>query len=153
MSELVMSAHSQRVFPYLLYENAAGALDWLVRVFGFHEHLRHVSDDGRVDHAEISVDRYVILLAQPQSDYRSKKSRGDSSTYIELVIVVDDVEEHFNHAKAEGARIIREPTQEPWGTKSYRVADLEGRVWEFEQPLEKVAPGDWGAIVKNRDSE
>lgn len=51
----------------------------------------------------------AILLGQPPSDYKSKKSRGDSSTNIELVVIANDVEEHFRHAKAEEAKIIREP--------------------------------------------
>ena len=41
----------QTVTPYLLYEDAAAAIDWLSRAFGFQERLRFEDDTGAVTHA------------------------------------------------------------------------------------------------------
>ena len=41
-------ADAQRVFPYLAYEDAAAAVDWLCRVFGFERVDVQVIPDGRV---------------------------------------------------------------------------------------------------------
>ena len=46
----------QRITPYLLYEDAAAAVDWLTRAFGFTERVRFAEDDGLVSHAELVLD-------------------------------------------------------------------------------------------------
>ena len=45
----------QTVTPYLLYEDVAGALEWLSGAFGFQETLRFTAEDGTVSHAEMQV--------------------------------------------------------------------------------------------------
>jgi uncharacterized glyoxalase superfamily protein PhnB len=35
-----------QVVPYLLYEDAGAAMDWLIRVFGFTERVRDRQCDG-----------------------------------------------------------------------------------------------------------
>jgi len=44
---------------------------------------------------------------------------------------VDDLDAHFTHASAEGAKII-EPIHQH-GYRAYEAADLEGRRWTFAQ--------------------
>ena len=45
----------QTVTPYVLYEDAAAAIDWLSRAFGFQERLRFEDDTGAVTHAELTL--------------------------------------------------------------------------------------------------
>jgi hypothetical protein len=45
------------IAPYLYYEDAGAAMDWLVRVFGFEEIVRMPNPDGRVGHAELRARR------------------------------------------------------------------------------------------------
>ena len=47
-------------------------------------------------------------------------------------VYVDDVEEHFGRAVANGATII-EPLGSPWGLPLYVAADPEGNRWTFAQ--------------------
>jgi hypothetical protein len=44
-----------RVMPYLLYEDSDAALEFLVTAFGFTEKMRLTGDDGRINHAEVSI--------------------------------------------------------------------------------------------------
>jgi uncharacterized glyoxalase superfamily protein PhnB len=46
-------------------------------------------------------------------------------------VYVDDLDAHFAHAKAEGAKIVSEIHQQ--GYRAYEAADLEGRRWTFAQ--------------------
>ena len=39
---------SQRIVPMIAYEDAASAIDWLVRAFGFRENMRMADDDVRI---------------------------------------------------------------------------------------------------------
>ena len=40
-----------QVVPYLLYEDAGAAMDWLISVFGFTERVRDRQSDGTVRRA------------------------------------------------------------------------------------------------------
>jgi uncharacterized glyoxalase superfamily protein PhnB len=76
-----------RITPYLLYEDAAAALDWLARAFGFRERFRHEAD-GLIDHAEMEYGGSEIMLASPGNDYRSpvdSAARRSSSTCMSTI--------------------------------------------------------------------
>ena len=54
------------ITPYLYYENVAGAMDWLSRVFGFRERTKETmrSPEGRVVHTAMELGDGVIATAQ-----------------------------------------------------------------------------------------
>jgi uncharacterized glyoxalase superfamily protein PhnB len=43
-----------------------------------------------------------------------------------MKVYVEDVDKHFAHAKAEGAKIVSELEDGFWGGRIYRVLDHEG---------------------------
>jgi PhnB protein len=123
----------QTITPYLLYEDAAAALDWLTRAFGFTEAMR-MEDDGRVAHAEMDVGRGAhVHLGAPGGDYRSPKRLGTRTALIYLY--VDDLDEHCARAHEAGATIIEEPADQPYGDRRYAAEDLEGQHWYFAAPI------------------
>ena len=66
-----------RVTPYLFYEDAGAALDWLVKAFGFGERMRMTGPDGKVNHAEVDVaGDSVVMMGSPGSDYQSPQRHG-----------------------------------------------------------------------------
>jgi uncharacterized glyoxalase superfamily protein PhnB len=94
------------VSPYLLYEDAAAAIDWLCQAFGFRERLRYENDNGVVSHAELEVGSDgLIMIGYPGPDYQSPDHLGQNTTIVH--VYVDDVDAHCRHAKASGARITR----------------------------------------------
>jgi uncharacterized glyoxalase superfamily protein PhnB len=60
-----------------------------------------------------------------------------------MVVHVDDVDGHFARAKAAGATILSEPTDQPYGQREYGVRDPEGHSWWFATPTS--APAKAGA--------
>ncbi len=50
-----------------------------------------------------------------------------------ISVVVDDVDAHFGRATQHGAAVLGEPTDQPWGVRSYAVLDPEGHQWEFAE--------------------
>lgn len=131
------------VIPYLVYENAAEALAWLCDVFGFEEVLRHEGADGHVDHAELRIGGGVVYLGAPGGDFTSPKNGGYPGSLV--CVEVDDVDAHYAHARAAGAEVTEEPTDQDYGERRYTVVDPEGHQWFFSQPLRDVAPTAWGA--------
>jgi uncharacterized glyoxalase superfamily protein PhnB len=136
----------QTVVPMLSYEDGPTAIVWLCRAFGFNERTgnRHV-EDGRVTHAELDVGNgSTVFLATPTPDYQSprrhRKTCAAAARWSEapwvidgVLVQVEDVEEHFRHAKEAGAETLSGIEETPFG-RLYRVEDLEGHRWMFVQP-------------------
>jgi uncharacterized glyoxalase superfamily protein PhnB len=137
---------TQTITPYLLYEDAAAALEFLSRAFGFEETLRSTSSEGRVQHAEMRLDDGAIFLGEPGGDYRNPKRLG-ASTFC-LYVYVADADAHCAQARAAGAEIADEPADQEYGDRRYHALDPEGHEWYFAQRIRDVAPGEWGAETK-----
>jgi uncharacterized glyoxalase superfamily protein PhnB len=134
----------QTVVPMLAYEDAAAAIDWLTRAFGFEEAAgeRYTEEDGRVTHAELRVGQGAsIYLANPTPDYVSPKrhreeceaaARWSSVPWVVdgVLVHVDDVKGHFARAEAAGATMLSEVEEGPDGLL-YRAEDVEGHRWMF----------------------
>ncbi len=129
-----------RITPYLLYEDATAAVDWLVRAFGFKERMRITGPDGKVNHAELEMADGLIMLGSPGPDYRNPKNLGASThnTYV----YVEDVDKHFQIAQQAGAEILEEPTDQFYGDRRYGAVDPEGHEWFFATHVRDVAPED-----------
>jgi uncharacterized glyoxalase superfamily protein PhnB len=132
----------QTVIPMIAYENGAAAMDWLARAFGFREIERHESD-GRLAHGEMKVGDSLVMLATPSPDYQGPKhhreeceaaAKWSEVPYIidGMLVYVDDLDAHYERAKAAGARILS-PLEEGDEGKRYRAEDLEGHRWMFMQ--------------------
>ena len=123
----------QRVFPYLAYEDAAAAVEWLCRVFGFERVDVQTIPDGRVVHAALSLQGGQIMLASLFDGGGYRSPNGLDALPSHVLIHVDDVEAHFRQAKAAGANILYGPKDQPWGGRLYEATDLEGHRWAFLQ--------------------
>jgi uncharacterized glyoxalase superfamily protein PhnB len=138
---------AQRLVPFLGYEDAAAAIDWLCAAFGATEDRdsRFTDADGTITHAELDLEGSTIFLSTPAGYVSSRKHRGDCA--IErgmhenpwvidgLFVEVDDVDAHHARAAETGATILREPEDPGIGYRIYTAEDLEGHRWMFGQRL------------------
>ncbi len=60
------------------------------------------------------------------------------------MVRVEDARAHCERARAHGARILMEPTDQVYGERQYNAEDLAGHLWTFTQTLADVDPADWG---------
>jgi uncharacterized glyoxalase superfamily protein PhnB len=118
------------ICPYLYYEDAPRALDWLVNAFGFTERMRATYPDGRIGHCELAYGDSVVMVGSPP-EYRAD---GGNAARFGLYVHVDDVDAHHARALAAGARVQEPPTDQEYGVRSYGVLDCEGNQWWFAQP-------------------
>jgi PhnB protein len=131
--------------PMLSYEDVGAAIDWLTLAFGFEESGDRFSDDeGRVTHAELSLDGATVFLGWPGPDYRGPKRLAEQNERVARLLAtpwvfdgvqvkVSDLDAHYERAREGGAEILREPEDQPFG-RLYSAADLEGHRWMFMQP-------------------
>jgi uncharacterized glyoxalase superfamily protein PhnB len=138
---------SQRLIPFLGYEDAATAIDWLCAAFGAVENAeaRQTDGSGAVLHAELDLEGSTIFLSNPTGYVSSRRHRESCETertmhdnpwVIDgLFVEVDDVDTHHARAEEHGATIVRELDEPGIGQRIYTAEDLEGHRWMFGQRL------------------
>jgi PhnB protein len=131
------------VVPMLSYEDVGKASEWLAKAFGFQVVDRY-EDEGRVTHAGLSHDGTRFEIGWPGPAYESPKHHAENCEAARewlqvpwivdgVLVTVDDVDAHFERARAAGAGILREPEDQPFG-RLYSTEDLEGHRWMFMKP-------------------
>ena len=133
-----------RISSSLFYDDAAAAIDWLVRAFGFEVQERVEDEQGRIVHSQLVLDGGLIMVGQTglQADrefQQSPQALGGTNTQS-LAVHVDNVDAHCERARAAGAVITMEPATQDYGEgywvdRSYGARDIEGHHWWFLQRL------------------
>jgi uncharacterized glyoxalase superfamily protein PhnB len=138
---------AQRLVPFLGYEDAAAAIDWLCAAFGATENAeeRRSGTDGTIWHAELDLESSTIYLSTPADYVGSRKHREsceierrmhDNPWVIDgLWVEVEDVDAHRARAEENGATIVRDLDEPGIGYRIYTAEDLEGHRWMFGQRL------------------
>ncbi len=136
----------QRIVPFIGYEDAAGAIEWLGEAFGFEENRSERHEEGGViGHAELTLGGATIYLSTPEGYVSPRRLREtsdlarrayDNPWVIDGYFVeVDDIEAHAERARGAGATILRELEDPGVGFRIYTAEDPEGHRWMFGQRL------------------
>ncbi len=113
------------IIPTFRYDDARAAITFLKDAFGFEEHAVY-EQDGAVAHAELRLGDAYIMLGEHRAE-GSDLAYGGSTTYV----VIDDPDAHHARAVAAGAEIVRELTDQDYGSREYAAKDPAGNVWSF----------------------
>jgi PhnB protein len=123
-----------RVCPYLLYEDAASAVDYLTTTFGFVQRLAQIGGAGRA-HVELLLgDDGLVMLGQAGESFRSPSRLGAYPSVL-VHLYVDDVDALHERARAAGADVT-ELEAAPVGDRRFTATDPEGQVWVFAQRVQ-----------------
>jgi uncharacterized glyoxalase superfamily protein PhnB len=135
----------------VIYQDAAAAIDWLCKAFGFEVRLRIEGDNGRIEHSELTYGEGLIMVGQESADaprrwkstLRSPKSLNGAATQS-IMFFVDDADAHCAHARLHGAHIVEDPAthdygEDHWSDRSYGALDPEGHLWWITQRLRSPA--------------
>ena len=125
------------VIPVLIYPDVRAAVEWLSEAFGFSERVR-IGENHR---AQLSFGDGGLIVG----DVRRERRPPTAGEVTHSVMVrVDDARAHCERARAQGARILMEPTDFEYGERQYEAEDLAGHRWTFSETLADVAPEEWG---------
>jgi uncharacterized glyoxalase superfamily protein PhnB len=113
------------IIPTLRYQDAKAAIDFLVNAFGLERHHITENDDGTVAHAELTHGSGMVMLGTARGDDRFATGRAV------IYVVVDDPDAAYDQAKAAGATIVQELTDQDYGSREFAAEDPEGNVWSF----------------------
>lgn len=126
---------SSTIIPVLGCKELNTTIEWLTRVYQFNE--RWHAGDHR---AQLSFNGGAIAITQQKH-----------FDLVNLLVRVNDVDAHYEHAKQQGAAIVQPPTDFPYGERQYATEDLNGHLWSFSQSIQDLAPEDWGGVSGTLD--
>jgi len=128
-----VKARGGRIIPTLRYREAAPAIDWLCRVFGFERRMVVPTEGGKIAHAELTLGNGMIMLGDAETDYGRMVVAPEKAQPVTqgIYVVVDNVDAHYAKADEAGAEIVRPIKTQDYGGRDYTARDLEGHIWTF----------------------
>ncbi|MGX1778645.1 VOC family protein [Nocardia brasiliensis] len=124
------------IIATLVYQDIAAAHDFLATAFGLKPGRIDIGDDGTAHHGEVSAGEGTIWLHRTSREFNLRSPLACGSGTASISIVVDDVDAHYEHAKAAGAEIVYGPIDQAYGFRDYSAYDPEKQLWTFMSPLD-----------------
>jgi uncharacterized glyoxalase superfamily protein PhnB len=125
------------IYPVVCYADAAAAIDWLGKAFGFESLMVSKDNNGHIKHAELKVGDGILMLSgapekgKEQGPLSMTSPRpGEPSTQT-IYIAIANPDAHHDRAKAAGAEIVMPLTNQSYGSREYAARDPQGHLWCF----------------------
>lgn len=129
------------VIPVLTYPDVRKAVTWLCETFGFTERLQI----GEGHRSQLNVGDGAVIITDAQ-DNRQSPHVGVTHS---VMVRIENVKAHCEHARKHGAKILKEPLDYKYGEWQYTAEDLAGHRWTFTETIKDVDPIEWGGILKS----
>jgi RNA polymerase sigma factor (sigma-70 family) len=132
------------MYPRLAYADEVAALEHLTRVFQFTERreARMGGDDDEGTLAWLEFGDGVVMIGRASDAAREVHhlySPGEvGHATVMINVSVNDIDSHYEHAVAEGARITMPIEDAFYGYRRYEADDLEGHRWHFNESLAAI---------------
>jgi uncharacterized glyoxalase superfamily protein PhnB len=113
------------IYPELVYRRGADAVRWLAEAFGFRASLQVPGPDGALLHVEMRLGDSTIML-----NLGDESSSGAQPNQA-ISVRVDNPDELFARARAEGAVVVQAPVTTHFDARSCWLRDPESFLWGF----------------------
>jgi uncharacterized glyoxalase superfamily protein PhnB len=115
-------------------------LKWLEEAFGFQPTMVVTGPDGKLAHSEMRLgDGMIMVGGEYDERHKSPGSVSGVNTQSIHVQLDDGIDAHCERARKAGAKIVREPADQPYGDRVYAAVDPEGHVWSFGQTVKVLS--------------
>lgn len=131
----------RKVIPVLVCRDIAAAHDFLVMAFDFASGGVQRMPDGQPVHAEVRAGDALVWLHRTSAEHHLDSASASDVAHAGLVVHLDEVDAHYERARAAGARIDSAPADQPYGQREYSARDLEGHRWWFSAPTRDASSG------------
>ena len=122
------------ITPYLIVEDAAGLIDFLVSAFGAVERFRIPMPEGGIGHAEVEIGGAALMLSDSNPEF--PPTRASIHLYVTEVDAV-----HAQAVKA-GATSVEGPSDMFYGDRLARIIDPYNNHWSIATHIEDVDPDE-----------
>jgi PhnB protein len=113
--------HHQTITPFLLCDDAAAVLRFVVDAFDATEVSRVVGEAGNIVQAELRIGASRVMLGEPDAAMRARLT----PTPAHLYVIVPDVHRAYRRALSAGATSFSKPI----GPRLGAVNDPSGNFW------------------------
>ena len=138
-----MAPQRPAFIPSVIYRDNRAALKWLQQAFGFEPSEVLTDSQDNIVHAEMTHEGGVVMVGSEFTSWaKSPASVGDCNTQRIHVRIDKDIDGHCARARAAGAQILLEPTDQFYGDRTYIAIDLEGHRWSFYQHIRQVSSSE-----------
>src|SRR6266849_4910932 len=121
------------VTPYLAINGAAEAIEWYKKAFGAKEFVkeRQATPDGKIMHGRIQIGDSIVMMSDvfPGSTHKDPLELG--STPVTLHIYVKNVDDLWNQAVENGAKVDQQLENQFWGERYGQLRDPFGHAWSL----------------------
>jgi uncharacterized glyoxalase superfamily protein PhnB len=117
------------VIPVLTYPDPGVAADWLSRAFGFTIRLR--------------IANHRVQMKAGDGCFTIAEGNAVPNNSQMVQVRIEDAKGHCERARFNGAIILTEPQDQPYGERQYNAQDFCGHRWDFTETITDVAPEDW----------
>ena len=121
-----------QIIPYLIYRDVSAALEFVTRAFGFKREMLEGTPSGGL-HGEASFQGQIVMMGQGGAGPHMAPPEKSRPATAGVFVYLDDVDAHFEVARAAGAEIVHPPKDAPYG-RNYWANDPEGHPWFFTTP-------------------
>lgn len=129
--------------PSVVYKDNRAALEWLQKAFGFEPSMVLTDSQDNIVHAEMSFGDGVVMIGSEYFSWTKSPTRvGGVNTQRIHVRLDKGIDEHCAQARAAGAKIVGEPSDQFYGDRTYSAQDPEGHHWTFAQAGKTVSVED-----------
>jgi PhnB protein len=138
------------LYPHLVVDDAAAAIDFYVKAFGATELGRVPHPDGRLVHAALHLNGTTVMLNDDFPDFNEGKSstpKALGGTPVTIHLQVPDVEKAFQRALDAGPVVVAPLEDQFWGDRYGMVRDPFGHQWSLGQPVREVSPEEIAAAM------
>lgn len=125
--------------PLLIARNAVEALSFYQRAFGAVVGLRIDQPDGRLGHAELTIGKAKIMLADEFPEMACVGPQTLGGTTVSIQIYVENIDAFAERAIACGAKLERPIKNEFYGDRVAWMIDPFGHRWSFSTRIEEVS--------------
>jgi PhnB protein len=139
------------VSPHLVVDNAAAAIDFYVKAFDAVELGRVPGPDGKLIHAALNINGFLVMLNDDFPEFNDGKSttpKALGGTPVTIHLTVTDVDAKFQKAVDAGATVVQPLEDQFWGDRYGRVEDPFGHQWSLGQPVREVSPEEIQEAMK-----
>jgi uncharacterized glyoxalase superfamily protein PhnB len=117
------------VIPVVTYPDPGAAADWLCKAFGFNVRLR--------------IANHRIQMKAGDGCFTIAEGNAAPNHSQIIQVRIEQAKAHCERARKNGAIILTEPRDQPYGERQYNAQDFYGHRWDFTETIADVAPEEW----------
>ena len=124
--------------PYLIFKDAAAAIEFYKRALGATELYRMPAPGGKIGHAELQIGDSRLMLADEAPDWGALSARTVGGTPVTLHLYSEDVDALADRFVKAGGKVLRAVQNQFYGDRSGQFEDPEGYKGNLSQHVEDV---------------